>query len=350
MKRIVLSLLTVLFVWGRPVHATATMPFLPPAGEHLFPATSAELMVMMGTDTLVSRCGGPTVVMSENPVGPMIETEIVALSLVCTGPIMVQLDPNRRSLGGVNQMGDSFFDVFVEISLPDMTMVTNCQNQPVHLQARIAHVPPLGSQFFSAGVVNLCRPNDLTTPVAQLLQVVHDVNGVPKPESMGEVSQVFSCFYECKKDPRSTNWLEVTTLMLANQSADVSITAQILFLNGNQRPLGRARTKLSPLDLDEINVCATLDRAFGQAQVPQAGLIEVVLEPTGGVYGWVKNVTGRLQRRVFDPFGLDQVVTGVAKTECRLVGPNVVTPEKINRIEAPEIVRVLIEGTGDVGE
>jgi hypothetical protein len=38
-----------------------------------------------------------------------------------------------------------------------------------------------------------------------------------KPETSGEFSRVFSCFYECKQNRLQTNWLEITSLMLVNQ-------------------------------------------------------------------------------------------------------------------------------------
>lgn len=101
------------------------------------------------------------------------------------------------------------------------------------------------------------------------------------------------------------------------------------------------------MDLDEINVCETLN--FPGAVVPPAGVIEVVLSPTGGVYGWMKNLTGRFSKGVPEPF--DGTVTGVGKVECRLVGPNVVTPAQIGSdprvIAAPFRKAVLIEGTAE---
>ena len=157
------------------------------------------------------------------------------------------------------------------------------------------------------------------------------------------MSRVFSCFYECKSR-RPDRWQELTTLMLVNQSATTTVTAEILFIDGNQRPIARTETILSPQDLDEINVCNTLDSGL-QGSVPSAGVIEVVLSPTGGVYGWVKNVTGLFARLQPEPFR--GVVTGIGKTQCRLVGPNVVTPQQIRAKSAPRIDPILIEGTAE---
>ncbi len=90
--------------------------------------------------------------------------------------------------------------------------------------------------------------------------------------------------------------------MLVNQSATFPITAEVLYLNGNERPIASNRLELSPLDLDEINVCSTLENGLAAFGVPQAGVIEVVLSPAGGVYGWVKNLTGRFNRLQPEPY------------------------------------------------
>lgn len=134
--------------------------------------------------------------------------------------------------------------------------------------------------------------------------------------------------------------------MLVNQSR-IPLTARILFLDGNERPIARTSTGLSSMDLDEINVCETLNQKSptGQnvAAVPSAGVIEVILTssgttfPRGGAYGWIKNISGKFKKSVVEPF--DGTVTGIAKTECRLVGPNVITPgeilRKMNSTEVP---------------
>ena len=101
--------------------------------------------------------------------------------------------------------------------------------------------------------------------------------GFATTESSGEASEVFFCFYECKrKTVRGQDiWQEVTTLMLVNANADISIFADMLFLDGNENIIAGADTLLSPEDLDEVNVCRTLEAAA--IPVPQAGLIEFVL-------------------------------------------------------------------------
>jgi len=119
-------------------------------------------------------------------------------------------------------------------------------------------------------------------------------------------------------------------------------------MDGNENPVAWTKTELSPLDLDEINVCASLDDGAGAA-VPSAGVIEVILSPTGGVYGWVKNVLGRFEQFEPDPFKGSP--TGIAKTQCRVVGPNAATPRQIRQEldskRVREIRPILIEGTAE---
>ncbi len=82
--------------------------------------------------------------------------------------------------------------------------------------------------------------------------------------------------------------------------------------------------------------------------VPQAGVIEVVLQPGwGGAYGWVKNMVGGFRRGQPEPVA--GFIRSVGKTECRLVGENVVTPFEILAMLDPAlfISPILIEGTDD---
>ncbi len=363
--------------------------FLPPAGEDLFPATNARVMVQDPQGMMHDlMCSGPTRVMRSGPMGrpPMmeIETELLQLDLACSNGIMIHLaNTGRKSMGMTMSNGDSFFDVFVEISLPmsptnnhtgtpgpegpptdgpPPLMLRNCD--ALRMQSIIGHVPPLHSMYFGGPIPLFANCDPPNQPIAQLVSVQHDVNSVPKPESSGEFSQIFSCFYECKRRPcagtscynaiaiAQNPWQEITTLMLVNQSPAQLLRAHILFVDGRQTPIAKTVTSLSPLDLDEINVCETLER--GGVAVPSAGMIEVVLSPTGGAYGWVKNLSGKFQRGVAEPFDNGQNVTGIGKTECRLVGPNVATPQQLESKFNPEvgppppaINAILIENTAD---
>jgi len=179
--------------------------------------------------------------------------------------------------------------------------------------------------------------------------------------SPGEASRVLSCFYECKWKgaPRTPGaWLEMTTLMLVNQRASTPLTADILFVTGNERPFASTTLSLSPEDLDELNVCETLAQPPLPFPPPPAGLMEVVLtnaSPTGGphdgAYGWIKNLVGTFKRPSIEPVQTGKV-DGIGKTQCRVVPPTVTTPDEISRKLGqvpPErrIKPILIEKTGE---
>ena len=317
-----------LVVLGLPVGlAPAEELFLPPAGKDVFPATRAVVRLQLdvlrlgpAAKGLVTETGlmeielsGPVVVERGDPsgTGGTIDTEIVSMSLTGSGGTRIRLDPTQRSLGEIQGdpenpfHADSFFDVFFEIEVPQLGVLSpvdiDGQPTPVRMSSTIGHIPPIGSVYFGEQQVSLAFVND-RIPVATLIHVQHDVGRPPKPETRGEVSRVFSCFYECKPSGLQGFWQEITTLMLVNQSATFPITAEVLYLNGNERPIASNRLELSPLDLDEINVCSTLENGLGAFGVPQAGVIEVVLSPAGGVYGWVKNLTGRFNRLQPEPY------------------------------------------------
>lgn len=180
---------------------------------------------------------------------------------------------------------------------------------------------------------------------------------IAQQASSGEASSVFSCFYECAPGPvvnGSPTWQEVTNLMLANQSNRLMF-ARIVFLNGNERMIAQTVTELSPLDLDEVSVCGTLWQLPPPAQVPPAGLIEVVLTNSQGqfevgTYGWIKDLLGKFFPNVPEPFA--NKVTGVGKTQCRLAPPGVIQPSElvstIQQQNPPSVPAVLVEGTADL--
>lgn len=183
------------------------------------------------------------------------------------------------------------------------------------------------------------------------------------PPSGGELSQVFACFYECKPGPvvqGIPTWAEVTTLMVMNMNSGVpdpvadSRVADVVFLDGNENILGSSRgafgLNLSPEDLDEINVCRTL-QANG-LPVPQAGLVEFYIAggDPGGVYAWVKNLIGKFFVTVDEPFA--GRVTGIAKTECRQVPLEVSSAGEIAQKAiasgAPQNIQlILVEDTAE---
>jgi len=176
----------------------------------------------------------------------------------------------------------------------------------------------------------------------------------PGPGTGGEVSTVAACFYECKADSLNKNWLEMTSLMLVNPSRE-PLFARIGFFNGNETPVASTETFLSVDDLDELNVCETLVQGAGPFGVPPAGMAQVAFFaqqngfPIGGAYSWVKNLTGRFEIGNPEPFPLDGTpggsVTGVGKTECRVVPPEVRRADEL--IPAgPFVSPILIERTG----
>ena len=339
--------------------ASAGPLFLPPAGQDFFPAVKAEFILFLGNaDPLTIHCAGPMTFDRGDPAAAgdgttQVETEIIALDLSCSGGVEIRVDPNSQSAGATNEHGASFFDLSVELDYPPPagfaeTMFFKAFG--IQMQATLGHIPPIGSVYFGARTGRLLkRDTDQSAGALSLIKL--NLNGVSKPESRGEFSTVFSCFYECKWEREGKQmglWQQITTLMLVNPSARQTVQADILFTDGNENPVAWTKTELSPLDLDEINVCASLDDGAGAA-VPSAGVIEVILSPTGGVYGWVKNVLGHFERFEPDPFKGSP--TGIAKTQCRVVGPNAATPRQIRQEldskRVREIRPILIEGTAE---
>ncbi|MCG8358101.1 MAG: hypothetical protein MI920_21255 [Kiloniellales bacterium] len=184
------------------------------------------------------------------------------------------------------------------------------------------------------------------------------------PPSGGELSQVFACFYECKPGPvvqGVPTWQAITTLMVMNMNSGVpdpvadTRLVNVIFVDGNENILGSSRgpglgLNLSPEDLDELNVCRTL-QANG-LPVPQAGIVEFYVAggDPGGVYAWVQNLIGKFFVTVDEPFA--GRVTGIAKTECRQVPLEVSTPMEIAQKAiasgAPQDVQlILVEDTDE---
>ena len=122
----------------------------------------------------VVRLGGPTVVQRGKPTGKLVDrfqTEITHMSLSGhhpeLGPVLVSESPTQASVGMVQQIGkdkkkkpdvrdlpaQSFFDVFVEIQLPNSAPGQTLSNQQaVRMQNdAIRTIPPIGSQYRSSG-------------------------------------------------------------------------------------------------------------------------------------------------------------------------------------------------------
>jgi hypothetical protein len=173
------------------------------------------------------------------------------------------------------------------------------------------------------------------------------------PPSGGELSSFVKCFYECKAGPdvqSEATFQEITTLMIANQSFE-DRTAQAFFIDGEEGCIAQALMDLTPLDLDELNVCHTLEAAG--VGVPEAGLVELVIgdpigDPAEGVYAWGKNVLGKF--RVSNPEPFQGRVTGLGKYECRIVPfeTGVESAIQSHCVGAPQIQPILVEQTDDI--
>lgn len=181
--------------------------------------------------------------------------------------------------------------------------------------------------------------------------------------SVSAQPSVMQCFYECKLDFTGGRFAEVTTLMITNENqpplpGDHSNLhdATAVFLDGRERVIAQSRTLLSGRDLDELNVCATMQRAG--IFPPSTGLIQIAIRditnpdlPTDGhgVATWMKNVVGLFSISNPEPFR--QRVTGVGKTQCRNLDETIITASKLladPEVEtAPQLTPVLIEDTLD---
>lgn len=181
----------------------------------------------------------------------------------------------------------------------------------------------------------------------------------PTTTSNGEAGgQTLKCFFECKQGPvvqGMGTFQEITTIMLANQSPYYR-DARVYFFDGKEGCLGNMDLKLSPIDLDEINVCHTMLNSM--VMPPPAGLVEIVVTdsvsqgPGDGVYAWGKNVLGKFRYDVVEPF--QGRVSGVGKYECRVVPQQVNAQQAISNKCAPPatptpLFPVLVEETDDGG-
>lgn len=198
---------------------------------------------------------------------------------------------------------------------------------------------------------------------ALLLGVAAGVIGASASASAEEhmlAPNTLACFYECKeRNPRI--WDEITTLMLANPSSGgsdafttdgASAGAIISVFDGNGVLVARTETSLSESDLDEINVCRTLEAAA--VRVPEAGLIRIdpaapaifasdaVAAPQ--VVAWVKNLLGTFNKGDDEPF--DGNVQGIAKAECQEVQGAPIRRDERTLFDEP-IPAVLVEDTED---
>ena len=210
----------------------------------------------------------------------------------------------------------------------------------------------------------------------------------------GEISPVQSCFYECKqkRSPQSKynalavagRTLEDSLLMLVNENLiDAFLIVQVGVFDGNQNLLLNFKSHLGQFDLDEINICRTLELAG--VVPPQAGVLEVLTfdqngVPEGGVYAWVKelalkaadewdrssdpdptsyNAVG-LKRKIEDSSKLNpreveakyhSKVVGIGGTECRVTpveGYGSVTAIQGKLSGSPSVLPAYVQDTAEV--
>jgi len=188
---------------------------------------------------------------------------------------------------------------------------------------------------------------------------------VPPPpaglSSGGEASSVLTCFYECKSQNKRA-FREITSLVLANASPTKTFNqVSIGYFDGHANLLAFSQVNLSPFDLDEINICRTLQKGIDDqvitGVVPEAGLIMIEVERDGitssasGVYAWVKDMLGTFKKSA-DELNPKHITKGIGKTPCRVVPVEVTAPSALRTfflINAPSsiISPVFIEDTGN---
>lgn len=144
-----------------PIAAATVKPKLPRAGTDTM-ASIAEVDIGFGPDCvnpIEVHLVGDTIVQREEPFKDpatreqVIPTEMLQLDLVGYDPqlgdVTVTLNRDMPSVGEVRSPNrklpaGSFFDVFVEVE-SGFGMLHN--DQPVHMQAEIASIPPIGTRY-----------------------------------------------------------------------------------------------------------------------------------------------------------------------------------------------------------
>jgi len=183
----------------------------PEAGEDVFESTTAtvEIEYEAFSVSAVPRAQalerieleGPTTVTRGDPQDADgdgrvdVATEITELELSGTasfGDLIVRLNPDKRSTGMVEQQeagkdtpADSFFDVFVQVELPDPNGGTNVlavNEEPLRMQAELSDLPPGEGDEYRAGEdgepVPLVAVNDATLRLGKIVDALH----IPNPE------------------------------------------------------------------------------------------------------------------------------------------------------------------------
>jgi hypothetical protein len=281
----------------REVHSPN--PTNPPVEVDKFPNTTAQITLFYTATSqseVISLNGPTTVIVNIPPNGAASDTDGNGLDQVDTemtdmdlsgisslGPVVVKLDPNHRTLGGIEETvnttpgvldlppftatgtANSFFDVFAQISIGGQTLYPS---QPLHITSLIHHKPPApGDSYFNTFSVPLLDATGNFSGI-YITQEIHTPNPTNPPPV--EID-------------RFTNTTAQITLHYPNNSTEVVSLSGPTTVRVNIPPNGQTSTSSNGLDyvsteMVELNlsgassmgpVTATLDptrRSLGQIQ------------------------------------------------------------------------------------
>ena len=181
----------------------------PSAGEDRFESTQATVQLELtapGVSALPVALGALETVELEGPLlvkrgDPQDEdgdgkvevpTEILEMALSGTasfGPVTVRESPDRESKGMVEQRepgqdapADSFFDVFVEIDIEDITNFTVHNEEPLRMEATLTDLPPAeGDEYLDAQGRPLPIFTESGVEIGRVVDALHIPNPGPGP-------------------------------------------------------------------------------------------------------------------------------------------------------------------------
>jgi hypothetical protein len=292
----------------------------PPVEIDYFPNTTAQITLQSpsGQSEVVSLSGPTTVKVNIPPNGAAadsngnglddVATEITQLDLDGTssmGPVMVTLNPGHRSFGMIEEvanntpgildippftatgMANSFFDVFVEITVNGQTLHPS---NAVHMTSLIHHKPPAPGDSYV---------NPFTQPIPLL-----DANG--NPTGFYLLSEVHT--------PTPTNQPPVEIDYFSNTTAQVTLKlpgggTEVVNLSGpttvkvNIPPNGAA----SDTDGNGLDQVTTEMTQLDLSGISSLGPVNVNLDPANRSFGEIEeivnNTPGILDIPPFTPTG-----------------------------------------------
>ena len=190
-----------------PPCPTSNLPFPEPGCDDFDSGAQVNIdfSPIGGTEPEIVTLNGPTRI-ARGAVGDgdgdgrdQVQTEIIGMSLVGTtsvGPATVMQSPTRPSNGAFEEQNnattgtmdfpaDSFFDVFVEVDLPQMNMVLH-NTQPIRMQCIIFQIPP----EFCLYQPPISEPIELFNEQDQLVALIVHAAHIPLPKN--EILVVFN--------------------------------------------------------------------------------------------------------------------------------------------------------------